>query len=96
MQQAAEAVDYLTTPQHSYNGRKIAIYHRALSPDSLQLFEEKGKVQPQVGYSCSNGCCLSTCWLSLIRTPSQVGGTASKKHSEGSPENYSLAGGERP
>jgi len=49
MSQAAEAIDYLNTSQHLYQGKKIAIYHRALSPDSLHLFEEKGKIVCKVG-----------------------------------------------
>ncbi len=49
MAQAAEAIDFLNTAQHNYNGRRIAIYHRAVSPDSLQLFEEKGRVVCKVG-----------------------------------------------
>ncbi|HQR42728.1 MAG TPA: protein kinase, partial [Gemmatales bacterium] len=49
MSQAAEAIDYLNTSQHVYQGKKIAIYHRALSPDSLHLFEEKGKIVCKVG-----------------------------------------------
>lgn len=49
MLQAAEAIDYLNTSQHVYQGKKIAIYHRALSPDSLHLFEEKGKIVCKVG-----------------------------------------------
>jgi serine/threonine protein kinase len=46
---AAEAIDFLNTSQHPYQGKKIAIYHRALSPDSLHLFEEKGKIICKVG-----------------------------------------------
>ncbi|MFT3883451.1 MAG: protein kinase [Gemmatales bacterium] len=49
MTQAAEAIDYLNASQHVYQGKKIAIYHRALSPDSLHLFEEKGKIVCKVG-----------------------------------------------
>lgn len=49
MSQASEAIDYLNTPQHAYQGKKIATYHRALSPDSLHLFEEKGKIVCKVG-----------------------------------------------
>jgi len=49
MSQSAEAIDFLNSPLHLYNGRKIAIYHRAVSPDSLQLFEEKGRVVCKVG-----------------------------------------------
>lgn len=47
--QVAEAIDYLNTPHHLYQGKKIAIYHRALSPDSLHLFEEKGKIICKLG-----------------------------------------------
>lgn len=47
--QVAEAIDYLNTPHHPYQGKKIAIYHRALSPDSLHLFEEKGKIICKLG-----------------------------------------------
>ena len=46
---AAEAIDFLNASQHPYQGKKIAIYHRALSPDSLHLFEEKGKIVCKVG-----------------------------------------------
>ncbi len=49
MSQASEGIDYLNTAQHAYQGKKIAIYHRALSPDSLHLFEEKGKIVCKVG-----------------------------------------------
>lgn len=47
--QAAEAIDFLNTAQHPYQGKKIAIYHRALSPDSLHVFEEKNKIVCKVG-----------------------------------------------
>lgn len=47
--QAAEAIDFLNTAQHPYQGKKIAIYHRALSPDSLHIFEEKNKIVCKVG-----------------------------------------------
>ncbi len=47
--QAAEGIDYLNSPQHQYQGKRIAIYHRALSPDSLHLFDEKGKPICKVG-----------------------------------------------
>lgn len=49
LSQAADGIDYLNTSQHLYQGKKIAIYHRALSPDSLHLFEEKGKIVCKVG-----------------------------------------------
>jgi len=49
MVQVAEGIDFLNTAQHPYQGKKIAIYHRALSPDSLHLFEEKGKIVCKVG-----------------------------------------------
>lgn len=39
-EQAAEGLDFLNKPQHDYNGRQVAIYHRALRPDCLLLFEE--------------------------------------------------------
>ncbi|MFO0812591.1 MAG: protein kinase [Gemmatales bacterium] len=47
--QAADAIDFLNSAQHPYQGKKIAIYHRALSPDSLHLFEEKNKIICKVG-----------------------------------------------
>ncbi len=47
--QVADAIDFLNTAQHPYQGKRIAIYHRALSPDSLHLFEEKGKILCKVG-----------------------------------------------
>ncbi|HMP17236.1 MAG TPA: protein kinase, partial [Gemmatales bacterium] len=49
MAQVAEAIDFLNAPMHPYQGKKIAIYHRALSPDSLHLFEEKGKIICKLG-----------------------------------------------
>lgn len=47
--QVAEGLDFLNTPQHQHQNRKIAIYHRAISPDSLHLFEEKGKIVCKLG-----------------------------------------------
>ena len=47
--QAADAMDFLNTAHHPYQGKRIAIYHRALSPDSLHLFEENGKIVCKVG-----------------------------------------------
>lgn len=47
--QVADAIDFLNTAQHQYQGKRIAIYHRALSPDSLHLFEEKGKIVCKLG-----------------------------------------------
>lgn len=49
MAQAAEGIDYLNAPQHPHQGKRIAIYHRALSPDSLHLFEDRGKIICKVG-----------------------------------------------
>lgn len=42
MSQAADGIDFLNTPQHPYYNRRIAIYHRALCPDALVLFEDNG------------------------------------------------------
>lgn len=42
-EQAAEGLDFLNKPQHDYNGRQVAIYHRALRPDCLLLFDEDGR-----------------------------------------------------
>jgi uncharacterized membrane protein YgcG len=47
--QVADAIDFLNAPMHHYQGKKIAIYHRALSPDSLHLFEEKSKIICKLG-----------------------------------------------
>jgi serine/threonine-protein kinase len=47
--QVAEGLDFLNAPQHQHQNRKIAIYHRAVSPDSMQLFEEKNKIVCKLG-----------------------------------------------
>jgi serine/threonine protein kinase len=39
MEQAADVIDFLTTPQHDFQGKKIAIFHRSLRPDSLHIFD---------------------------------------------------------
>jgi serine/threonine-protein kinase len=39
MEQMADAVDFLNTPQHEYKGEKMAIVHRALRPDCMLLFD---------------------------------------------------------
>lgn len=39
IEQAAEGLDFLNRPQHDYHGQQVAIYHRALRPDCLLLFE---------------------------------------------------------
>jgi len=41
-EQAAEGLDFLNRPQHEYHGQQVAIYHRALRPDCLLLFEGEG------------------------------------------------------
>jgi serine/threonine protein kinase len=47
--QVAEGLDYLNAPNHPYQGRKIAVYHRGICPDTLHLFEEKGRMVCKVG-----------------------------------------------
>lgn len=39
IEQAAAGLDFLNRPQHEYHGQQVAIYHRALRPDCLLLFE---------------------------------------------------------
>ena len=41
--QAAEGLDFLNSPIHEFQGQKVAIYHRALTLDSLLLFQEGGR-----------------------------------------------------
>lgn len=43
MEQAAEVVDFLTTPQHDFQGKKIAVFHRSLRPDCLHLFDDRAR-----------------------------------------------------
>jgi serine/threonine protein kinase len=43
LEQVADAIDFLTTPQHEVDGKRVAIYHRGLRPDCLLLFDEAGK-----------------------------------------------------
>lgn len=37
MQQAAEAIDYLNTPQHQLGDRKVSIQHRDIKPENILL-----------------------------------------------------------
>lgn len=37
---AAEGLDFLNSPQHRFQGQQVAIYHRALRPDCLLIFED--------------------------------------------------------
>ena len=41
IEQAAEGLDFLNRPQHEYHGQQVAIYHRALRPDCLLLFDHE-------------------------------------------------------
>lgn len=43
MRHAAEGLDFLNKPQHRFQGETVAIYHRALRPECLLVFEENGK-----------------------------------------------------
>jgi serine/threonine-protein kinase len=43
IQQAAEGLDFLNSPRHQWQGSQVAIYHRALRPECLLLFQEGGK-----------------------------------------------------
>jgi serine/threonine protein kinase len=43
MEQAAEVIDFLTNPQHDFQGKKIAIFHRSLRPDCLHIFDDRAK-----------------------------------------------------
>jgi hypothetical protein len=47
LEQAAEGLDFLNSPQHEFEGKKVAVYHRALRPDCLLLFRDAAG-----GYSC--------------------------------------------
>lgn len=40
MQQAATGLDFLNSPQHEFEGKMVAVYHRALRPDCLLLFRD--------------------------------------------------------
>lgn len=43
MRHAAEGLDFLNRPQHHFQGETVAIYHRALRPECLLIFEDRGK-----------------------------------------------------
>lgn len=43
LEQAAEGLDFLNSPRHEFQGSKVAIYHRALRPECLLVFEEGGR-----------------------------------------------------
>jgi hypothetical protein len=40
--QAAKAIDFLNAPRHAFQGETIAVYHRALRPETLTLFPGEG------------------------------------------------------
>jgi serine/threonine protein kinase len=42
--EAAEALDFLNAPQHTINGRRVAIHHCDVKPSNLLLFGEKVKL----------------------------------------------------
>ncbi|MGL5094544.1 MAG: serine/threonine protein kinase, partial [Planctomycetia bacterium] len=41
--QAAEGLDFLNVPQHEFQGKRVAIYHRDLRPENLLIFQENGQ-----------------------------------------------------
>lgn len=43
IEQAAEGLDFLNSPRHEFQGSRVAIYHRALRPECLLVFEEGGR-----------------------------------------------------
>lgn len=40
IEQAAEGLDFLNAPRHQFQGSQVAIYHRALRPECLLLFDK--------------------------------------------------------
>lgn len=42
IEQAAEGLDFLNSPRHDFQGSKVAIYHRALRPECLLVFDDGG------------------------------------------------------
>lgn len=44
LDQAAEGLDFLNSPVHQFQGQQVAIYHRALRPECLLLFQERDRV----------------------------------------------------
>lgn len=40
MTDAAEGLDFLNAPTHNYQGKQVAVYHRALRPECLLLFAD--------------------------------------------------------
>ena len=37
---AAEGLDFLNSPRHEFEGKRVAVYHRALRPECLHVFRE--------------------------------------------------------
>jgi serine/threonine protein kinase len=49
MSSVAEGLDFLNAPQHEFQGKKVAIYHRELKPENMLLFREGGAIICKVG-----------------------------------------------
>ena len=49
MTSVAEGLDFLNAPQHEFQGKKAAIYHRELKPENMLLFREGNAVVCKVG-----------------------------------------------
>jgi serine/threonine protein kinase len=49
MTSVAEGLDFLNSPQHEFQGKKVAIYHRELKPENMLLFREAGSIICKVG-----------------------------------------------
>jgi serine/threonine protein kinase len=45
----ADGLDFLNAPQHDFQGKKVAIYHRELKPENMLLFREGGAIVCKVG-----------------------------------------------